>query len=146
MTKFTPAEPDFINMVLERIGGNHFSQFSGIHIHHIAAGEVEATIELQQHHLQQMGFVHGGVTATLADVVSGFAAYTLVKKGQGVVTADLRVSYLNPGLGNKVHARGYVIKAGSRMHFCEAEVWTTNEKGERVDIAKSSSTMVVVTP
>ncbi len=142
--KFKAAEADFVEMVQEKIGGNHFSQYIGINIHHIAEGEIEATLNLADHHLQQMGFVHGGVTATFADVVSGFAAYTLVKRGQGVVTADLRVSYLNPGLGTKVYARGYVIKAGSRMHFCEAELWVLDAQNNRIDIAKSSSTMVVI--
>jgi uncharacterized protein (TIGR00369 family) len=142
--KFKAAEADFVEMVQEKIGGNHFSQYIGINIHHIAEGEIEATLNLQDYHLQQMGFVHGGVTATFADVVSGFAAYTLVKRGQGVVTADLRVSYLNPGLGTKVYAKGYVIKAGSRMHFCEAELWVLDAQNNRIDIAKSSSTMVVI--
>jgi uncharacterized protein (TIGR00369 family) len=142
--KFKAAEADFVEMVQEKIGGNHFSQYIGINIHHIAEGEIEATLNLQDYHLQQMGFVHGGVTATFADVVSGFAAYTLVKRGQGVVTADLRVSYLNPGLGSKVYAKGYVIKAGSRMHFCEAELWVLDAQNNRIDIAKSSSTMVVI--
>lgn len=141
---FTPAEPDFEALVREKINGNTFSRFIGIHIHHISAGYIEAEIEITPNHLQQMGFVHGGVTATFADVVSGFAAYTLVKKGQGVVTADLRVSYLNPGVGTKLYAKGWVIKAGSRMHFCEAELWTVDENGLRKEVAKSSSTMVVV--
>lgn len=142
--KFIPAEADFEEMVKEKIAGNYFSGFIGINIHHIAVGQIEADIDIEQHHLQQMGFVHGGVTATFADVVSGFAAYSLVKRGQGVVTADLRVSYLNPAIGNKLYAKGFVIKAGQKMHFCEAEIWTMNEQGQRIDVAKSSSTMVVV--
>jgi uncharacterized protein (TIGR00369 family) len=144
MIKFTPAEPDFVELVKEKFLGNHFSHFIGINVYRIEAGEVEASIDLQPQHLQQMGFVHGGVTATFADVVSGFAAYTLVKRGYGVVTSNLHINYLNPGLGNKLYARGWVIKAGSRMHFCEAELWTINEAGFRVDVAKVSSTMVVV--
>jgi len=144
MIKLKPAEPDFVEMVKEKIGGNYFSIHIGINIHRIDVGEIEATIDLQGHHQQQMGYVHGGVTATFADVESGFAAYTLVKRGQGVVTADLRVSYLNPGIGSKLYAKGWVIKAGSRMHFCEAEIWTVDENGKRTDVAKCSSTMVVV--
>lgn len=142
--KFKAAEDDFVEMVKEKIGGNHFSQYIGIVIHRIVEGEIEATLQLEDYHRQQMGFMHGGVTATFADVVSGFAAYTLVKRGQGVVTADLRISYLNPGVGAKVYAKGYVIKAGSRMHFCEAEIWMLDADGKRIEVAKSSSTMVVI--
>ena len=141
---FTPSETDFIKMVQEKIAGNHFTNHVGYQINHIEAGMVMGELDLKPHHLQQMGFVHGGITATFADVVAGFAAFTLVKKGQNVVTADLKVSYLNPGIGTKIFAKGWVIKAGQKLHFCEALIWMENAEGLKIDIAKSSSTMVVV--
>lgn len=141
--KFEPAEADYEAMVREKIGGNHFSQFVGINIHDIKAGEINARLEIQPQHRQQMGFVHGGVTATFADVVMGFAAFTLVKKGQGVVTADLRLSYLNPGVGDVLYAKGFVIKAGQKLIFCEAELWMMDGE-KRIEIAKASSTMMPV--
>lgn len=145
MQKFKPLNPEFADMVRNRIGGNHFMNHIGFRIHTIEAGLIEGEMDLQDEHLQQMGFLHGGVTATVADIVSGFAAYSLVDEGQGVVTSDLKVSFLNPGASRKLYARGYVIKAGSRMHFCEAELWMMHEN-TRIDIAKASSTMVVVIP
>lgn len=141
---FTPAEIDFEKMVREKIDGNTFSQHLGMQITTIEAGIANAEMEITPTHLQQLGFIHGGVTATFADVVMGFAAYTLIKRGQSVVTADLRISYLNPGIGNKLFAKGWVIKPGSRMHFCEAELWTEDNSGKQTIIAKCSSTMVVV--
>lgn len=141
--KFIPAEADFKTMVEEKVKGNHFTQYVGIEINTIEAAEIVASLPVEDNHRQQMGFVHGGVTATFADVVMGFAAFTLVKKGQGVVTADLRISYLNPGVGNTLYGKGYVIKAGQKLIFCEAELWMMTENG-RIDIAKASSTMMVV--
>lgn len=141
--KFIPAETEFKKMVEEKVSGNHFTQYVGIEIDKIEAAEIEATLSIEDKHRQQMGFVHGGVTATFSDVVMGFAAFTLVKKGQGVVTADLRISYLNPGVGSTLYGRGYVIKAGQKLIFCEAELWMMTEAG-RIDIAKASSTMIVV--
>lgn len=132
-------------MVREKIGGNHFTNFIGFNIHTIKAGYIEGTLPLEQHHLQQMEFVHGGVTATVADIVAGFAAFTLVKKGQGVVTVEMKVAYLNPGKGHTLRATGNVIKAGSKLFFCESELWTQSEMGE-VMIAKASSTMALVNP
>jgi uncharacterized protein (TIGR00369 family) len=96
MTTFIPQEADFADMVRQKIGGNHFTNFIGFNIYSIEAGRIEGSLDLQEHHLQQMEFVHGGVTATVADIVAGFAAFTLVKKGQGVVTVELKVSYFNP--------------------------------------------------
>lgn len=143
--KFTPQESDFVEMVREKIGGNHFTNYIGFSIDTIKAGYIAGKLKLAQHHLQQMEFVHGGVTATVADIVAGFAAFTLVRKGQGVVTVEMKTSYLNPGKGDTLYAEGKVIKAGSRLLFCESELYTENQ-GNRLLIAKASSTMAIVNP
>jgi uncharacterized protein (TIGR00369 family) len=136
-------ELDFEQMVKNKMEGNHFMHDIGFQIHTIESGLIEGDLELKPRHLQQMGFVHGGVTATIADIVAGFAAFTLVKHGQGVVTVDLRISYLNPGKSDKLFAKGYVIKAGQKLFFCESELWTMNNDA-KILIAKSSATMAVV--
>jgi uncharacterized protein (TIGR00369 family) len=105
----------------------------------IEPGRVEAELALEQQHQQHRGFAHGGLVATMADLVAGFAAVTIVPENYGVVTADLRVSYLHPGVGEKLRAVGWVLKAGRRLHFCEAEVWCDDKM-----IAKASATMAVV--
>ncbi len=107
----------------------------------ISSGRVEAKLALQQQHQQQRGFAHGGLVATLADLVAGFAGVTLIPDNYGLVTADLRVSYLHPGVGQRLRAIGWVLKAGRRLHFCEAEVWCDDRL-----IAKASATMAVIEP
>lgn len=142
---FTPQEPNFREMVREKISGNHFTNYIGFNINSISAGKIEGSLDLEQHHLQQMEFLHGGVTATVCDIVTGFAAFTLVKKGQGVVTVDLKVSYLNPGKGQRLIAKGWVIKGGSKLFFCEAELYMQSGDQETL-IAKASSIMALVNP
>jgi len=73
--------------------------------------------------LPQNGLLHGGVSATVCDLVMGFAAWSLIPKGFGVVTADLKTDYHYPGLGTVLHGRGRVVKTGNMLHFCEAELW-----------------------
>ena len=143
---FIPAEAEFEQMVRDKIKANDFTNFVGFSADLIQPGLVEGRIVLEQHHLQQMGFVHGGVSATLADIVMGYAAFTLVKKGNGVVTVDLKTSYLHPAKGDTLYAKGYVIKAGQKLSFCEAEIWVQPANGEKLLTAKSTSVMAVVTP
>ena len=107
----------------------------------ISAGRIEVELALAPQHLQQRGFAHGGLIATLADLVAGFAAVTLVPDTFGVVTSDLKISYLNPGVGQRLRAVGWVLKPGRRLHFCEAEVWCDD-----LLIAKASATMAVIEP
>jgi uncharacterized protein (TIGR00369 family) len=125
-----------IRRKLER---QYFMHLIGADLTRIEPGRIEAELTLGQQHQQQRGFVHGGLTATMADLAAGFAATTLVPDRVGVVTAELKVSYLNPGVGSRLKAIGWVLKAGRRLHFCEAEVWCDD-----VLIAKATATMAVV--
>lgn len=116
----------------------------GVQLTRIEAGYIEAELDFEKSLQQQNGFLHGGVSATLCDISAGFAAYSLVESDEGVVTGDLRVSYLNPGDAPKYLAKGWVIKTGKLLNFCESEVWGVYPDKEAVLIAKSSSTMVTV--
>ena len=125
-----------IRRKLER---QQFMHLVGADLTCIEPGRIEAELALGPQHQQQRGFAHGGLVATMADLAAGFAAVTLVPEGVGVVTAELKVSYLNPGVGARLRAIGWVLKAGRRLHFCEAEVWCDD-----LLIAKTTATMAVV--
>ena len=97
---------------------NEFLKLIDFKIDRIEKGAVEGSLTFENKHKQQKGLLHGGVTATIADIVSGFAAYTLVSSEEEVVTAELKISYLNPGVGDQIFARGWVLKSGRRMKYC----------------------------
>ncbi len=138
--------PDFKNTINEKLGHQFFMQLIGFKITDISEGKIEGELELKDIHKQHKGFVHGGVIATLADIVAGFAAVSLVPKDHHLVTVELKTSYLNPGLGEKLFARGWVLKQGRKLNFCEAEVYSISGTEEPVLIAKASATMATLTP
>jgi uncharacterized protein (TIGR00369 family) len=139
MTAANP-EPDaeLVARIRRKLERQNFMHLVGADLTRIEPGRIEATLALGEQHQQQRGFAHGGLVATMADLAAGFAAVTLVPDGVGVVTAELKVSYLNPGIGTQLKAIGWVLKAGRRLHFCEAEVWCDD-----VLIAKATATMAV---
>ena len=92
---------------------------------------------------QQHGYVHAGVLMTLADHTCGGAAATMVSEGQDVITVENKVSLLRPATGAVVWCRGVVLRAGKRLIFAEGEV-TVERDGERVIVAKASSTLAVI--
>ena len=132
---------DLESRIRRKLIRQNFMHLIGADLTVITPGRVEAELTMGTQHLQQRGFAHGGLTATMADLVAGFAAVTLVPDNFGVVTSDLKISYFNPGIGQKMKAIGWVLKAGRRLHFCEAEVWCDD-----VLIAKASATMAVLEP
>jgi uncharacterized protein (TIGR00369 family) len=129
--------------IARSFAANHFSRFLGLELVSVTEDGVTICLPVQEHHLQNAGFVHGGVLATMADVAMGFAAVTHTPKGNLVLTGDLRISYLNPGLGPHIYARGYSIKTGRKIVFTEAEIYR-EENGKRIEVCKASATMVVV--
>jgi len=135
------AYDDLTTRIRRKLERQHFMRLIGANLTRIEPGRIEAELTLGQQHQQQRGYAHGGLVATMADLAAGFAAITLVPDHLGVVTADLRVSYLNPGIGTTMKAIGWVLKAGRKLHFCEAEVWCDDKL-----VAKASATMVVVEP
>lgn len=139
---FNPAYKSRVEKFLER---QHFMKLVGFELNVIKEGRTEGVLDLALHHQQQTGLVHGGVTATLADIVAGFAAYTVVPEDQHVVTGEIKISYFAPGRGEKLHAIGWVVKQGKKMNFCESEVWGIRGE-ERTLIAKATTTMVTLFP
>ncbi|QCR21732.1 PaaI family thioesterase [Pontibacter sp. SGAir0037] len=135
---------DFERDVREKLERQEFMKLMGFDVTSIKEGRVEGELVLRQQHRQHKGFTHGGVIATLADIVAGFAAVTLVAKDQHVVTAELKVSYFHPGVGDKLIAKGYVIKQGRMLNFCESEVYAIKGEEAPLLIAKASATMATI--
>ena len=131
-----------VEQFLER---QHFMRHIGFDLRVVEKGRTEGEMQIQTMHHQQRGLVHGGVIATIADITAGFAAYTMVPEDHHVVTGEIKVSYLNPGVGSKLRSVGWVLKSGRKLQFCEAEVYDIRDEGE-ILIAKASASMVVIPP
>jgi uncharacterized protein (TIGR00369 family) len=140
---YDAQNPLYPQLIAEKLTRQHFMRHLGFTLTRINPGYIEAEAQLIEELRQQDGKVHGGVTATAADLVTGFAAFTLVKPDDRVVTSDLKISYFAPGIGDKIFARGWVIKPGSRLHYCEGEVYVI-KGGEYKLIAKATAIMAVL--
>ena len=139
----TPRNTQWREYVQYKMDRNKFHKTLGLEFVKIEPGEIEAELSFREMHEQQNGYLHGGVTSAICDMVSGFAAYTLVEQDQQVFTVECKVSYYNPGISDKFYAKGWVEKAGKRFHFCESEVYYIKGE-EKVIVAKSSTTMAVI--
>ncbi len=141
--KYESKNPEFKALIADKLSRQYFMNHIGFDLTHIEAGYIEGSAPITQFLRQQDGRVHGGVTATVADLVTGFAAFTLVGPDDRVVTADIKISFFSPGMGDTIFGRGWVIKPGKRLHFCEAEIFCFD--GEKSNlIAISTAIMAVI--
>jgi len=144
--QFIPKSDNYKQIILNHLERQHFMKHIGCRLTDIRPGYVEAVLDVSEEHLQQMGLVHGGVIATIADVAAGFAGFTLVAEGDQTVTAEIKLSYYRKAVGTRLRAVGTVVRAGRSMHFCEADVFCTAFDGEEVLVARATTTMAVITP
>jgi uncharacterized protein (TIGR00369 family) len=109
-----------------------------------APGRVTALLPVTERLFQHTGQVHAGAMATLADHSMGTAAQTLAPDDHWALTAELKTSQLRPGRGERLVCEAWVVKAGRRLSFTEAEVWAEQADGRRVLVMKASATMALV--
>lgn len=115
----------------------------GMELASVGAGECVTVLHVAQRHLQQNGFIHAGVQATMADHTAGAAASTQVQAGFYVVTAEIKISYLRAAKGEQLRCRSKVLRPGRQFAFVESEVFCVSD-GREVLVAKASATMAVV--
>jgi len=133
-------ETNRLHGITERIARSRFHTWAGMELERVAAGEVDVALEVQPHHLNLVGLVHGGMIATLADTVTGLALRTILEPGYAHVTGQLNVHFLAPARGGRLTARGRALKAGRRMGYAEADV--IDQDGQL--LARASATYIVM--
>ena len=120
-----------------------FMQDLGVEPTAMVPGRVSTRLVLRAQHQQHTGLVHAGVMATLADHSMGAAAQTLAPAGHWILTAELKASLLRAARGVRLVCDAVVLKAGRRVSFTEAEVWSEADDGRRTLVMKASATMAV---
>ncbi|MCP3962770.1 MAG: PaaI family thioesterase [bacterium] len=115
----------------------------GIQLTSLGPGECETRLEIGPSHLQQDGFVHAGVQATMADHTAGGAAATLIGPGEVVLTAELKINLLRAARGRTLRCLSKVLKPGSRLTVVESEVFCESEEDRKL-VSKTTVTIAVV--
>lgn len=105
-----------------------FVEALGFELLRFEDGESELAITPREEHMNSFEVVHGGVTMTLLDVAMAHAARSPRQGGQpesrGVVTIEMKTSFMRPGLGRLV-AHGRVLHQTASFAFCEGSILDT---------------------
>ena len=140
---FTRATP------LTRVGFARASQGKGyMHtlsasLESVAPGLVEIALTPGSAVSQQHGFVHAGALAAIADSAACYAALSLMPPGAGVLTIEFKINLLAPAAGERILARGRVIKAGRTLTLAQTEVFSQTAGQEKL-VALLTATLMTV--
>lgn len=140
----TPADADFAARVRASFDRQRVMELLGARMMTVEPGVVEIALPFREDLTQQDGFLHAGVVTTIVDSACGYAAYTLMPAGAGVLTVEFKVNLLNPAQGVRFVARGEVVKPGRTLMVCTGEVTAERENGETRSVALMQATMIVM--
>jgi len=85
-------------------------------------GEVHITLPFSTNLSQQHGYVHAGSITSVVDSACGYAALTVAPVGCEVVTAEFKINFKRPAIGDQFLAIGKVSNAGKLLSVCTGEV------------------------
>ena len=92
---------------------------------------------------QQHGFVHGGVVGMIADTAAGYAAMTMVPSSVSVLTVEYKLNLVAPADGEKLIARGQVVRPGRTLIVTKAEVFAIKAGKETLCALMQQTIMVM---
>lgn len=130
----------YLEELRERISRSAFHGWVGVRLGSVSDGTSELLLDLQPHHFNPQGIVHGGVISLMADTAIGVALRSRLRPGLTHRTAQLNVHFLRRGEGGRVVARGRALHSGKRMGYGESEV----SDGEGNLLARASATFIVL--
>jgi uncharacterized protein (TIGR00369 family) len=109
----------------------------------VSPGRVEIELRPSPAISQQHGFVHAGAVSAIADTAAGFAALTLMPEDAGVLTTEFKINLVAPAVGERILARGRVIKAGRTLTLTQTDVFAVTDGQEKL-IALLTATMMTI--
>ena len=143
MRKFEPRDPDFEAKVRESFGKQTAMQSLGALIGRVEPGEVEIEMPYRADFTQENGFVHGGIVTAIVDSACGYAALSLSAPGTSVLTVEYKVNFVAPAKGERLLARGEVVRPGATVTVCKGDV-VTYDGGDEKLVASMLTTMMLM--
>jgi uncharacterized protein (TIGR00369 family) len=143
VTAFVARDPAFESRVRASFEKQKFMETLGARLTHVAPGEVDIEVAAREALVQQHGFLHAGVLASAADSACGYAALSLMPPGAAVLSIEFKINMLAPAAGDRIVARGRIIRAGRTITVCSGDVVSFAGTGEKL-VATMVATMMTV--
>lgn len=138
-----PREQDVDARVRASFGRQRLMSTIGARLVRVAAGEVEIEAPFAEGLTQQHGFLHAGIVTALVDSACGYSALSVAPPGAEVLTVEYKVNFLAPAQGERIVARGRVVRSGRTITVCSGEVVAITGSEEK-QVAAMLATIIAV--
>lgn len=141
--QFQPKSKNYKQRVEESFKLQKFMDFIGAQLVKVEPGFCEIHLPFQEQLSQQNGFFHAGIISTLADNAAGYAGFSLMDEDSQVLSVEFKLNLISPGIGELLIAKAHVLKSGSILSVCRADVFIVKEGIEKL-CAASQATFIQV--
>ena len=138
----TSANPAYAARIRHELDAQGVTPLLDIVIDRCEPGHIDLSMPISPKVVQQYQVVHGGMVAVIADSASGLAGISLLPPEDGVLSIEFKINLLGPGRGERMIARGAVIKAGRTVIIAKADVYCV-DKGVETHTAILINTLLV---
>ena len=128
MPQFQPRDPNYAQRVRASFGLQHAMSLIGAEMVLVEPGYVEIHLPHKPEITQQHGFIHGGVVGMIADSAAGYAANTLTPSDASVLTVEYKMNLVAPADGQRLVARGEVVRPGRTLIVTRADVYAIRDE------------------
>src|SRR5690606_38649193 len=138
---------DIAQKIAASFNGQGLMKTLGASLAFVADGEVHIALPFSDQLSQQHGYAHAGAITSVVDSACGYAALTQAPAECEVVTAEFKVNFLRPAIGDRFLAVGKVESAGKSLTVVRGEVRAFScQAGAYKIVALMQATMVSVRP
>ena len=143
MVEASVSPEAFLAMGREVLAAQPFSRLIGAELATFSKGRCELHVPVSESVKQQHGFVHGGVVSYAADNALTYAGGSAL--GMLVVTAEFKINYLRPAIGDRLIARAEAVHTGKTQSVCRCDVFVLKD-GEEKLCAVAQGTIAALPP
>src|SRR5712671_4678736 len=125
-----PPNPNFVEVTKQFLMAMPIAQHMGFDITNVAPGR----FEISQPFRRELSFREGTFQAwpigTLADMAAACAGATMLPEGWAASTIDYTLKLLTPAVGEKLVARGRLLRSGRTLSVAAADVFSVKNGKE----------------
>ena len=143
MPAFAPNNPDYAEQVRASFARQAFMTHIGAELVDVSPGRCEIGLAHRPELTQQHGYVHGGAIGAIVDSAMGYAGYSLAPPGSSVLTVEYKLNLVAPAAGERLIARGEVIKAGRTLTVCRGDVVAVTGGAETLCATATKTLMIL---
>jgi acyl-CoA thioesterase len=101
---------------------SRFIDHVGLRFDEQVPGRSRCAIDVEPHHMNTFGVVHGGVLFTLADTGMGAALVPMLAEGERCATIEAKINYLRSTRAGRLECLCEVVHKGKTVAHIEARV------------------------